>query len=50
MQLRANTKRRETSRISRGLIVLRTARLVTVPKIYTAVSIELRIDPETETR
>ena len=49
MQLRANAKRRETTRTSRGLMVPRTARLETVPKICTEVLIELRIGPEMET-
>ena len=49
MQLRVNAKRRETSRTIRGLIELRTARLDTVPNIYTTALIELRIGPETET-
>ena len=48
MQQRANTKRQETLKTSRGLIVLRTARLETVSKIYTTVLIELRIGPEIE--
>ena len=47
MQLRANTKRRETSRTSRGLMNPRTARLETVPKICTTVSMDLRMGPET---
>ena len=45
MQLRVNAKRRETSRTIRGLIELRTARLDTVPNIYTTALIELRIGP-----
>ena len=49
MQLRVNAKRREISRISRGLIEPRTARLNTVPNIYTTALIELKIDAETET-
>ena len=48
MQLRVNTKRQEISRISRGLIILRTSRLETVPKIYTIALIELRTGTETE--
>ena len=49
MQLRVNAKRREISRTSRGLVVPRTARLETVPKICTTVSMEPRIGPVTET-